>query len=434
MFERFNEARNNNLKFIQDFLKDQPDAVNQAFDYTTFSEDSVANFLTAGFKIAAIGGTAVVGIFALPYLLSATVILGAEVAALGWTLIEDDKTRLEMERRNGWTLLDFAAEGNAVEVAEFLILNDANLNCHFTKIATQHNHDAFLTACDKAIKQKANSLKGIERCHDLRLISYISKGAYGSVYEGQIANHKESVAIKIFKKEDHEESRREINILNFLTRHKAPNIMTFYGYGYNQSKDCYCMAMQYMKNGTLDTLIDQMNKQNKPFSLKQIVHFVKGVGQALQCIHNYKIVHRDVKLNNILLDDNNEAVLCDFGISSRLGLDKLEKDCRVAYWRPPEAMKTGVIGIEGDIYSLAFVAWSFVTLETTPFMNPGESYDKDVMESRVREKIIKNDERPSLPKNAHPSIHPLIYSMWATKPKDRPADAQVLSELNKLKI
>jgi serine/threonine protein kinase len=273
-------------------------------------------------------------------------------------------------------------------------------------------------------------LDRVKECQIQDKGTYIGGGSYGSVYQGLIKNRPDTVALKFLEQNDHNASAREISILSFLSEQKAPHVVTFYGYDYDPA-DGYYMAMQYLKNGNLEALV---SKANQPFSLGQIVHYLKGVAQALQCMHGYKIVHRDLKLNNILVDDNNEAVLCDFGLSVRLDVDELEDDRRATFWRSPEAIQKGEIKMKGDIYSLAFAAWSLVTLRTVPFLALNEVCDAKRMEVRVRERVVQCNHRPLLPKTSHPSLHPLISSMWKRQPKKRPSATKVLTKLNEFKI
>jgi tRNA A-37 threonylcarbamoyl transferase component Bud32 len=508
MLERYSEpyveAQNNNLNYIKDFLNSYPQAINHAIGDQAFSQERTNNFINNKLKLTAISTTVVIGIIAFPYLASAAVLLGTELASIAWLINENNETELELDRKGNWTLLEFAAQGNAIEVAEYLILNGADLNNNFITIATQNKYFDFITACSNAIKQRnpyitidINASEGHEsQSHDSnssdsdnhdskkcdsasyesesyssessdsenddssyklsckRLDSdlshiktieiqykkdYISKGAYGSIYKALIKNHNEDVAIKIFQADPvdgHDDSKREIIILDFLTKHKTPNVITFYGYHYNKPTDKYFMAMEYMRKGNLDNLI---HKSTKSFPLNLIVHYLAGIAQGLHCIHHYKIVHRDLKLNNILLNDDNEAILCDFGLSVRLDIDKIERDIAVAYWRAPETIFKGDIRIEGDIYALAYVAWSFITLKTTPFLKDGEKYDSDsdIMNMRIKEKLLTN-KRPSFfskfSSETYPRLEKLICTMWTEKPRDRPNAAQVLDKLAEMKI
>ena len=86
-----------------------------------------------------------------------------------------------------------------------------------------------------------------------------------------------------------------------------------------ETKKHICIVMEYICAGDLLSYIKKRSKLTEPiakFIFKQII-------LAIQYIHNHNIVHRDIKLDNILIDLDNKIKICDFGVSKRINHNEI---------------------------------------------------------------------------------------------------------------
>lgn len=84
-----------------------------------------------------------------------------------------------------------------------------------------------------------------------------------------------------------------------------------------KDEDNYYILMEYIKGGTLLDLINERKKEDKPITTQEISEIMKNIMDGLIYIHNANIVHRDLKLENILLKDKKDITsitFIDFGI------------------------------------------------------------------------------------------------------------------------
>ncbi len=143
-----------------------------------------------------------------------------------------------------------------------------------------------------------------------RLVRLLGQGSSAEVYLGKHFYLETQAAIKVLHTQlaidDIEQFRIEARTIALL---EHPNIVRVFDFGVED--DTPFLAMSYAPNGTLA----QRHPKGTRLPLETIVTHVKQVASALQYAHDLKIIHRDVKPQNMLLGRNNEVLLSDFGIA-----------------------------------------------------------------------------------------------------------------------
>jgi eukaryotic-like serine/threonine-protein kinase len=137
-----------------------------------------------------------------------------------------------------------------------------------------------------------------------RLISLLGTGGFAEVYLGEHVHLESRTALS----EEHQaafltEARR-------LVRLRHPHIVRLLDFGIEG--DTPFLVMDYAPNGSLRT----RHPKGSQVDLETVVVYVKQVANALQYIHDQKLVHRDVKPENMLLGANDEVLLSDLGVAA----------------------------------------------------------------------------------------------------------------------
>lgn len=135
-----------------------------------------------------------------------------------------------------------------------------------------------------------------------------------------------------------------------------PCIVPVYDFGWHGEQPY--IVMRYMSGGSLDDLVEKGE-----LKLTEISHIIKRVAEALDAAHVKKIVHRDVKLSNILFDSTGEAFLSDFGIAKSKTVSDDEGDWLVGTpaYMSPEQVKGKHVDGRSDVYALGVVLYRLLT-------------------------------------------------------------------------
>uniref|UniRef100_A0A4W5MDV9 non-specific serine/threonine protein kinase n=2 Tax=Hucho hucho TaxID=62062 RepID=A0A4W5MDV9_9TELE len=152
------------------------------------------------------------------------------------------------------------------------------------------------------------------------LVELVGNGTYGQVYKGRHVKTGQLAAIKVMDVtgDEEEEIKAEINMLKKYSHHR--NIATYYGAFVKKNPpgidDQLWLVMEFCGAGSVTDLI----KNTKGNSLKEewTAYICREILRGLTHLHHHKVIHRDIKGQNVLLTENAEVKLVDFGVSAQL--------------------------------------------------------------------------------------------------------------------
>lgn len=202
------------------------------------------------------------------------------------------------------------------------------------------------------------------------ILSLIGGGGMSHVYLAHDIILSRDVAIKILRydftneEELHRRFQREALSATSLTH---PNIVSVYDVG--EDRDMHYIVMEYIKGKTLKQYIQEFS----PLSPAKSVQIMKQLTSAIAHAHENGIIHRDIKPQNILVDDEGNVKITDFGIATTLNATSYTQTNSVmgtVHYLSPEQARGGIATKKSDIYSLGIVLYELLTGEL-PFS--GES-------------------------------------------------------------
>ncbi|KAH7657790.1 Non-specific serine/threonine protein kinase protein [Dioscorea alata] len=250
---------------------------------------------------------------------------------------------------------------------------------------------------------------------ELTVGTRVGIGFFGEVFRG-IWNGTD-VAIKVFLEQDlttenMEDFCNEISILSCL-RH--PNVILFLGACMKPPH--LSMVTEYMEMGSLYYLI-HMSGQKKKLSWRKKLKFIRDICKGLMYMHRMKIVHRDLKSANCLVNKYWTVKICDFGLS-RVMTDvpmRDESSAGTPEWMAPELIRNEPITEKCDIFSLGVIMWELCTLS-----RPWEG----ISAVKVIYEVANEGTRLEVPEGP---IGKLISECWA-EPDMRPSCQEILTRL-----
>ncbi|KAK6919703.1 hypothetical protein RJ641_015607 [Dillenia turbinata] len=196
---------------------------------------------------------------------------------------------------------------------------------------------------------------------ELTVGTRVGIGFFGEVFRG-IWNGTD-VAIKVFLEQDLTAENMEdfCNEISILRRLRHPNVILFLGACTKPPR--LSMVTEYMEMGSLYYLI-HLSGQKKKLSWRRRLKMLRDICRGLMCIHRMKVIHRDLKSANCLVNKHWTVKICDFGLS-RVMTDTHMRDSSSAgtpEWMAPELIRNEPFTEKCDIFSLGVIMWELCTL------------------------------------------------------------------------
>ncbi|KAF6172182.1 hypothetical protein GIB67_024804 [Kingdonia uniflora] len=192
----------------------------------------------------------------------------------------------------------------------------------------------------------------------------LGEGGYGVVYHGHLINGSPVAVKKLLNNlgQAEKEFRVEVEAIGHV-RHK--NLVRLLGYCVEGTHRM--LVYEYVNNGNLEQWLHGAMCQHGYLTWEARMKVLLGTAKALAYLHEAiepKVVHRDIKSSNILIDDDFNAKISDFGLAKLLGAGKSHITTRVMGtfgYVAPEYANTGLLNEKSDVYSFGVVLLEAIT-------------------------------------------------------------------------
>uniref|UniRef100_A0A7N4NI30 Ribosomal protein S6 kinase n=1 Tax=Sarcophilus harrisii TaxID=9305 RepID=A0A7N4NI30_SARHA len=270
---------------------------------------------------------------------------------------------------------------------------------------------------------------GIE---NFELLKVLGTGAYGKVFlVRKISGHDAGklYAMKVLKKativqkaKTAEHTKTERQVLEHIRL--SPFLVTLH-YAF-QTETKLHLILDYINGGELFTHLSQRER----FTENEVQIYIGEIVLALEHLHKLGIIYRDIKLENILLDNNGHVVLTDFGLSKEFLADETERAysfCGTIEYMAPDIVRGGDTGHDKavDWWSLGVLMYELLT-GASPFTVDGEKNSQ----AEISRRILKSE--PPYPQEMSALAKDIIQHLLMKDPKKRlgcgPRDADEIKE------
>ncbi|KAL1803963.1 hypothetical protein ACET3Z_032610 [Daucus carota] len=271
----------------------------------------------------------------------------------------------------------------------------------------------------------------------------VARGTYGTIYRGTYDN--QDVAVKVLDwGEDGMATTAETASLRASFRQEVavwhqldhPNVTKFIGASMGTSdlkipntpssssgaladlpaRAC-CVVVEYVPGGTLKSLLFKNRK--KKLAFKVVVQLALDLARGLSYLHSKKIVHRDVKAENMLLDYQRNLKIADFGVArveAQNPKDMTGETGTLGYMAP-EVLDGKPYNRKCDVYSFGVCLWEIYCCDL-PYVN--------LSFAEVSSAVVRLNLRPDIPRCCPSSFASIMKKCWDANPQKRPEMEEVV--------
>lgn len=241
---------------------------------------------------------------------------------------------------------------------------------------------------------------------------FLGKGGFAKVYEFTNVDSKKVYAAKIILKSSLTKKRAKQKLISEIKIHKSLSHKHVVGFEhYFEDSDCVYILLELCPNQSLNELL----RRRKRLHELEVMYYTKQIVGCLEYLHKCRVIHRDLKLGNLFINENMEIKIGDFGLATKLDFDGERKRtiCGTPNYIAPEVLagKNGH-SYEVDIWSLGVIIYTLI-IGKPPFetSNVKSTYDK------IRKNIYRFPDHVAISDEARD----LISWILSAEPDKRPS-------------
>lgn len=247
--------------------------------------------------------------------------------------------------------------------------------------------------------------------HEIVFHEKIASGAFGDLFRGTYCG--QDVAIKILRNvhEDSQQFQEFLQEVAIMRKVRHKNIVQFIGAC--TQKPNLCIVFEYMSGGSV---YDYIRKAG-PLRVGTVFKIAVEVCRGMDYLHKRKIVHRDLKAANLLLDETGTVKIADFGVARVMVTTGIMTAETGTYrWMAPEVIEHNPYREKADVFSFGIVLWELLT---------GRIPYSDMTPLQAAVGVVQKGLRPPIPPNCPPPLSDIMRLCWQRDPNVRPSFEQL---------
>lgn len=272
---------------------------------------------------------------------------------------------------------------------------------------------------------------------DIRVANCVSKGGFGLVYSG--VYNRRRVAIKKIRPDragDIKQIESFLKEICLIATLNHPRVVEFIGVSWDTLRNL-CAVTEFMERGDLREVLHGFKLRNMPLTWESHKTTIAlHIAEGLTYLHSLspKIVHRDLKSKNVLLNGEMVAKLADFGISRERHIEETHMTAGIgtSFWIAPEVLLGKDYDERADIFSFGVVL-SEIDTDDYPYWNASNpNVGNKAQENMILQMVASGAMRPSFSETCPQAILELADLCLHVEPANRPTAAEVAYKLQQI--
>jgi serine/threonine protein kinase len=274
---------------------------------------------------------------------------------------------------------------------------------------------------------------------EIKLGKCLSRGGFGLVFVGEYRGRQVAVKkIRPDRSQDPKDVKAFLKEIILCAELQHPRIVEFIGCAWDSLKHISAVS-EFMAGGDLRLVLRSFKRQGSPLSWKSHKTTISlHIAEAMQYLHSHspKVIHRDLKSKNVLLNMHLEAKLTDFGVSRTqhtVQTHAMTAGIGTSFWIAPEVLLGRDYDEQADIYSFGVVL-SEIDTDDYPYWNDKnrDGARGKLQEADILRQVARGNKRPQFSSRCPAGILLLAESCLQEKPEDRPTAAAIVETLQQL--
>jgi hypothetical protein len=246
----------------------------------------------------------------------------------------------------------------------------------------------------------------------------IASGAFGDLFRGSYCG--QDVAIKVLRgvQDDSVQFQEFLQEVAIMRKVRHRNVVQFIGAC--TRKPHLCIIFEFMRGGSVYDFI----RRHGHLRIVAVLRIAVEVCRGMEYLHKRKIVHRDLKAANLLLDEHGTVKIADFGVARVLdGAGVMTAETGTYRWMSPEVIEHKPYNEKADVFSFGVVLWELLT-GLVPY--------SDMTPLQAAVGVVQKGLRPPIPQNCPPPLADLMRLCWQRDPAVRPSFEAMKGKLEEL--
>ncbi|KAF0717407.1 Aste57867_2308 [Aphanomyces stellatus] len=270
----------------------------------------------------------------------------------------------------------------------------------------------------------------------LQLVELLANGGYGTVWRGTYDD--QVVAVKMLFEDRRTNAigvQKFVGEVRLMAKLTHLNVVSFVGASWT-SVESMALVVEFMDRGDLKDYLRKYSRHDFLWPAK--VQCAMDVVHGLVYLHSQRIIHRDLKSRNVLLDSTKPAKLSDFGVSREIQSKTMSQEVGTYLWTAPEILRGDRIIASDHHVPLANVALKLGVLlgeldsHQPPYHGLTMEDGGPMMGVSIMMKVMQNHVQVEVSPHCPPRIADIVYSCTQYDAARRPSIAQVLDQLRAL--